>query len=125
MVCNCQTSLMVLLIGDIIDSTTIRLEVIRLANESPDAVYPSNEKLCSYLHGKCGNGNGCLVGQAIQNLYPKYFELHPDVIEDTGVQSLPELTKVCKSWLEQIQLLQDACHPWGECLKEVQAQFGY
>lgn len=53
-------------------------EVKRLKREYPKCVYSNGLKACTYSSGTCKNGpktKGCIIGQAIRNIYPVLFRI--------------------------------------------------
>ena len=103
-------------------------EVRRLAAESPEAVY--QESPCHYGIGKCGNGEGCIIGQAIVAWCPD-MEVYLDfedqkainhkhnlnvyqIVNDHGLNHL--LTKKEIDFCREVQAEQDRRKPWAEAV---------
>jgi hypothetical protein len=96
-----------------------------LATEQPGVIYDKgNAKLCRYTRGEAGCGSGCIIGQAILNVYP---ELEPKLLlidaadEGTGVRGLLQSLGIKTSenqicWLSTLQGQQDFENPWGASL---------
>lgn len=106
----------------------IKEEVIRLATEYPDSVYraPSDTEIrCQYLRGKCGPGEGCIIGQAIMKLDSSKQEVLKEadsgfngepideIMEELGIE---EFNQSELDWLCNVQANQDRATPWGECI---------
>ena len=102
-------------------ASVILAEVNRLRKEYPDAVYNSNE--CSYSKGHVKNGpktKGCIIGQAIRNVYPDLFKKIKLVYDGYEVNRIILGYKVDGSAkqinkLKNIQWHQDRKVPWGIC----------
>lgn len=103
-------------------------EVRRLANESPDAVYKND--MCLYTKGSCGNGEGCLIGQAIVAWCPEmkpylksmdaksFAENRPFSVYNLkhyGIEHL--LTREEIHWCRNIQSNQDRGITWKEAVR--------
>jgi hypothetical protein len=105
-------------------------EVIRIAKENPDAVYHGLEDGCYYNAGTVSGGEqcyaeGCLIGQAIRNIYPETYDSEPMIGCGADVEDLYDLfstgdyCKVILQMLGDIQRAQDSGMPWGSCIQEV------
>lgn len=97
-------------------------QVRNLAAERPGYVYsPGEYESCSYVTGE--DGQGCIIGQAVQRLGVPAELL--EALEDKaagglGVKSLlstllgdEEAFSPAGSWLASVQARQDASAPWG------------
>lgn len=102
-------------------ATKLLAKVKELQKQYPNAVYSRAKDYCSYTSGRVKNGpktQGCIIGQAIRELYPenfaslKMYEKHADASLQIS-DILPE-SKTC-SYLAAIQENQDAYKSWGEC----------
>lgn len=118
-----------------ITSAQVVEQVVALAAERPEFVYRpvtdgKTSGLCSYVTGE--HGQGCLVGQALMRLGIPEEALATFEREagekglDTGApNALPELGVICDhddlDWLADVQLHQDAGHPWGQAVEEAGA----
>lgn len=108
-------------VGDL-TAEEIELELIRLAAADPDFQYSTDDGGCSYTRGpssdpdKC---NGCLFGQAFQNLGvpPENLTSAHNPRFARGIHGVWRLynsdTPIPKGWVEA-QLAQDAGYAWGE-----------
>lgn len=102
-------------------------EVKRLQKEFPEAVYhqKSNDG-CSYSSGTVSKGpktRGCLIGQALRNVYPYLFKTAKsdyDVIAVEEVLSNLNIvtTKNQLFYLQTVQENQDNGVCWGICHKD-------
>ena len=102
--------------------------VRELAAESPDAVYePDASKSCEYTRPACGNGCGCLIGQAIVRCDPDMKEslVRFDDIRSVEWEPLELNTVVCLStggnivgedWLASVQDRQDNGATWRDAV---------
>jgi hypothetical protein len=102
--------------------------VRELAAESPDAVYETDAaNCCEYTRPACGNGCGCLIGQAIVRCDPDMKESLVRFDDTRSVERKPlELnTGVCLStsgnivgedWLASVQDRQDNGATWSDAV---------
>ena len=102
--------------------------VRELAAASPDAVYePDAGKYCEYTRPACGNGCGCLIGQAIVRCDPDMKESLVRFDDTRSVERKPlELnTGLCLStsgnivgeaWLASVQDRQDNGETWSDAV---------
>lgn len=102
--------------------SVIKKEVDRLRKEYPEAIYNSNP--CSYSKGNVKNGpktKGCLIGQAIRNVYPDLFndiKKNNDSYEiESLINSIDCITGSDRDIerLSKIQMNQDCGVMWGKC----------
>lgn len=104
------------------------IETIRkLAEENPEAVYSVSDidfDNCQYTRGVCGPGSGCIVGQAIAQLYPD--KIPKMVAQDNrgpiGAAALfddldIEYKRKEIRWINTVQARQDVGHPWLDAIK--------
>ena len=104
-------------------TSEILKEVRRLQKEYPNCVY--NQDTCSYSKGSCKKGpktKGCIIGQAIRNVYPDLFELIKRDDDTNSIESIIssknyEITgsKRDIGRLEDVQNRQDQAFEWGIC----------
>lgn len=107
-------------------------EVIRLGTEHPDVVYEKSGLdqvgFCSYIGPATGPGEGCIIGQALQNLGWSIKELerieNNERYSRAGAAIGHIAARVFKSpdrnvidRLGVIQGNQDGGAPWGEAIK--------
>lgn len=101
------------------------LEVRKLADEYPEAVYPLAG--CYYSTGECGPGTGCLIGQAAKTSSPELYALmleRDGRKSQIGIQSLlwkykdliEDFTVAKYDWLGRVQVKQDYGTPWAKCV---------
>jgi hypothetical protein len=102
--------------------------VRELAAESPYAVYePDTWNSCEYTRPACGNGSGCLIGQAIVRCDPDMKESLVRFDDTRIVERKPlELnTGMCistrgnivgKVWLASVQASQDNGATWSDAV---------
>lgn len=96
-------------------------EVIRLANENPNYVYPAKidehrGRICSYLASE--EQPACIFGKAIANLGVQLQDWHDGtgivtVLRNLGVQ----FNGHQELWMKSVQNAQDGGVPWGTALK--------
>ena len=110
----------------------IKTEVTRLATDYPNAVYRKQAgfiafKTCFYTIGKCGNGVGCIFGQALCNLDPtlrtKLVEVDRDDTTDSEIGTvLPRfgvvLTGEQSAWCTRVQSNQDSGSTWSSAVRQ-------
>ena len=99
--------------------------VRELASKYPEAIYENDDQNCYYTIGACGNGNGCIIGQALVAMNP---ELLDDLIaSDNGCvpfagelvyQLELALSEKEVRWLNSVQGYQDEGKSWGEAIKK-------
>jgi hypothetical protein len=98
----------------------------KLAADFPDAVY-SVEGYCQYTEGKCGPGQGCLVGQGMQNCGMGEMAEDADILGEIGVSSFFSKANVKnkndRNWLIKIQGNQDNGKPWADAVRLADASF--
>lgn len=115
------------------DVAAVVSEVRRLATEYPDFVYRNGDEVvgCSNLEGgdtKYPHLEGCIIGQAVRNLG---FEI-PCICEEYNAARLlshlydetitcdaaphPDLSPTAIEWLTDVQINQDASHPWRDAV---------
>jgi hypothetical protein len=100
----------------------LALEVIRLAEERPDYIYPANGVGgCTYVDESEERGYAsppCLWGQAMLNLGVS----HAALFGESGFirEALPRVgidaTPAQLNWAMKVQGQQDSRRPWGEAL---------
>ncbi len=110
----------------------LKNEVLRLAAEHPDAVYPRKSHVvglarsCFYTRGECGGGVGCIFGQALVSLDPSLHDTLKEVDDDplsaAGINWVLEKLGVSlstdeKEWCCRVQGSQDIGACWGEAVK--------
>lgn len=98
----------------------IDAELRKLMKEKPDFVYsPKGSGRCFYNQGPAGEPDrcdGCIFGQALQNLGVPKSQLTSDAcIRDFAIDFLTE-GEAPKYW-EQVQIHQDEGMPWGELVQ--------
>lgn len=101
-------------------------EVKRLQKEFPEATYKKIGSSCSYSTGTVSKGpktRGCIVGQALRNVYPDLFKVAKKEYDTYGVTELLDnmnimVTKNQMNYLETVQNNQDVGFCWGVCHKE-------
>ena len=99
----------------------VNTELRRLAKETPNFIYnPSGNGFCHYTKGhKDGpECNGCIFGQALQNLGVPKTEFPT---QQTPIYNLWQNltgTKPPESWSD-VQSAQDKGGTWGEAIKEL------
>lgn len=114
---------------------TIIKNVRELANEYPDAVYRTPEgweddTKCSYIEGKAGNGEGCIIGQASIGSLVKTLDSvsHTSIIKEviTNLQGrhLKDVTSEKINWLQEVQTKQDIGETWFEAVQHADEQVG-
>lgn len=101
-------------------------EVKRLQKEFPEAVYKRKSgKNCSYSSGTVSKGpktHGCLVGQALRNVYPDLFKIAKKEYDTYGVKELLDDLNITATqnqidYLETVQSNQDDRVCWGKCYR--------
>jgi hypothetical protein len=110
-------------------------EVRRLATESPDTVYKN--EMCLYTKGKCGNGEGCIIGQAIVAWCPEMKRYLEDMDAKSLKQNCPFsfynlkhygidqfLTREEISWCRNVQASQDRGITWKEAVR-IEDAYGF
>ncbi len=102
-------------------ATKILAKVKELQKQYPNAVYSRVKDYCSYTSGRVKNGpktHGCIIGQAIRELYPENFAslkmYERDADSSIGIDDILPESKTC-SILATIQDNQDYETHWGEC----------
>lgn len=102
-------------------ATKILAQVKKLKKQYPNAVYSRAKDYCSYTSGRVKNGpktQGCIIGQAIRELYPENFAslkmYERDADSSLGIDDILPDSKTC-SILAAIQHNQDYSNPWGAC----------
>lgn len=102
-------------------ATKLLAKVKELQKQYPNAIYSQAKDYCSYTSGRVKNGpktQGCIIGQAIRELYPENFSAikkHEKEFDSSlGIVDILPKTKPC-SYLAIIQDNQDYATPWGEC----------
>jgi hypothetical protein len=100
----------------------LALEVIRLAEERPDFVYPANGVGgCTYVDESEERGYAsppCLWGEAMLNLGVSHAvlfgesEFIPAVLSRVGIDATPAQL----NWATKVQQRQDARHPWADAV---------
>ena len=107
--------------NDTIKLTDLAKEVIRLADENPyhNYVPPRDSVSCFYTRGENG---GCILGQALLNLYPHLKPLLEEV-DSEGSMSITTLLKYLGHdnslslwYFKDIQTTQDSRNYWLECV---------
>lgn len=104
-------------------SSEVLKEVRRLKKAYPDAIYnrPKNVNACFYSKGIVKNGPktcGCLIGQAIRNIYPDLFtKLKNNEIRNGASSAADDIDLIGNSVdrLAMIQLAQDMGECWKDC----------
>ena len=103
-------------------------QVKALAAERPHYVYPGADypRGCSYVDDVAGShqGQGCLIGQALQRLGVPRDWLREHADEDDGLRAsavlralgVPGRTGYASSFLDAAQTRQDHGEPWGRCV---------
>ena len=111
-------------------------EVLRLADENPDAVYcpPNDSDACFYVHttglGEAIPDTGCVFGRALQNLGVSTNDLrHRDLSIERLLVRLKEFPKVrfiddVPNEFADAQIEQDRGTPWGEAVKPLRLFMG-
>ena len=107
-----------------ISADQIEAEVLRLADAYPDTIYDAPEESlwntpkCSYIHGKAGPSEGCIFGQALQNLGVPQFVLK---YHDGTIGPIDSLCKALnlpyRDYWGSIQSKQDCGKTWGEAVQ--------
>lgn len=102
---------------------TLINEVLRLARENPDYVYPSGGGTCRYSSSGLVNGvpvdpdcKGCIFGQAFQNLG---WEL-PGEGTYVGYSVGDEFSMEEKAFCNDLQAKQDSGTKWGDLVEIVE-----
>lgn len=102
-------------------ATKLLAKVKELQKQYPNAVYSKAKDYCSYTSGRVKNGpktHGCIIGQAIRELYPENFSAikkHEKKFDSSlGIGDILPDSKT-RSILGIIQYNQDYATPWGEC----------
>ena len=103
-----------------IDPCKLTKEVLRLAKESPNYVYPSIQDgisvpSCYYTKGATPECKGCIFGVALQNL-----GVSKERLEEFGQSAIHYLIEANTKLLEvfvTVQVMQDNGEPWGEAVK--------
>jgi len=81
-----------------------------LASRHPSDIYV-REAGCLYDRGKCGPGEGCIIGQAMQSLGKEYLY--------RGLEDMPApelalgISLGAEGWVLEVQRRQDSCCTWG------------
>lgn len=109
----------------------IREEVIRLGTEYPEALYirpntkPNENQGCYYDRGDVQNGppdkQGCIFGQALQNLDPEFLQ-SKWAVKRIGISELLfTLYGIsCPQSFNTCQGRQDDRNTWGDAIKAFQ-----
>lgn len=99
-------------------------EIIRLAEEYPEATYiiKDESRSCLYTEGAAGPGSGCLFGQALLNLgVPKELLMefdHQYFVDNSDIRVLSSYLNLGSTdplW-PTIQTSQDIGEPWGDAV---------
>jgi hypothetical protein len=103
-------------------ATKLLAKVKELKKQYPEAIYCKSDGLdcCKYFSGRVKNGpktHGCIIGQAIRELYPENIaflkKLDDDPDCDTSIEDLLPRSKTT-DLLQSIQINQDHDVTWGE-----------
>lgn len=108
----------------------LKLEVVKLAQESPDNTYAGIPGLyppvCKYAEGKCRNGSvGCIFGQAFQRLGVDPAEVDwigEGVISDVLEALRIETDSGQRVWADKVQEEQDRGICWDEAIEAADAE---
>ena len=108
-----------------ITADQLTAEVLRLADEHPDAVYERDSRQrCRYSRGSAGGGVGCLFGQALTNLGVTYEELERADADAKPIKLLAVHLGITKNaadiaaW-QEVQNDQDGGWPWGTAVESL------
>lgn len=102
----------------------LRDEVIKLANERPDYIYPAqcdeHNKKCFYIAS--GDVPACIFGEAMARLG---FDV-PEWCEGTNIATVltnlgVSFTSLQETWMRTVQRGQDVGTPWGEAVADANA----
>lgn len=114
-------------------ATNLIEEVLRLADEHPDAVYksPGGRTVCFYTLGEAAGQSGCIFGQALRNtgvdltglraketVYSQVMGIN-HALEFLGID-LPDDNDLSEV-LNTTQDAQDRYEPWGEAVKPLRS----
>ena len=103
-------------------ATKLLAKVKELKKQYPEALYskPNEHDCCKYFSGRVKNGpktHGCIIGQAIRELYPENIaflkKLDNDPESDTAIDDLLPMSK-SRDLLQSIQNNQDYNVTWGK-----------
>ncbi len=110
-------------------------EMRKIATERPDFVYveqPMNEPErrtsgCSYVSASVGlsEGEGCIVGQALQRLGFDKAALQPfdGHVASAALTGLGVTHGEGDYWIDKVQSKQDTGSSWGEAVRLVDAEW--
>lgn len=100
----------------------------KIVEEHPDVVYPVDEDGgCYYSKGVCGDGDGCLIGQALQACGLDVTPLDSDTPSDIcNIIREFELnyTEAQVGLLDELQYYQDIGTPWEDALAKAVEVYG-
>lgn len=108
----------------------LKTEVLRLAAEYPDTVYPKvmeerSLRQCYYTKGECGPGVGCIFGQALTNLDSslavRLAAMDADDMFNTGIGNVVwklgiSATNEEETWCDSVQAAQDNSRRWADAV---------
>jgi hypothetical protein len=104
--------------------------VRRIAKENPEAVYYSSDGDCFYTRGECGNGTGCIIGQALIDMKSELKGELEEVDSHFVPMARELLTRLDLglsgaeiNWLCAVQLYQDYRNSWAESTEQANRDF--
>lgn len=101
----------------VVTAEQIIAEVRRLAAEQPDFIYekPAGSTFCLYKHG---DGPGCIMGQALNNLGVEVDEFTTGTIGSVLIEKGIKTTRGQGDWLRDVQAQQDTRHTWAQSVAD-------